>query len=145
MKKYRGFEEVQRMRDEKIKTLYPSRWKENSGFYYLYYPYSEPLYIQPGQSKTIQSGLKIRMLPDEILATYSLYGRLIDWIDGTQYNRPNDDGELSIVVKNDSDSVKIINYKDKYAKVKFEKVLLADYDVVTSNFKRKDNRVENSK
>lgn len=138
-KVFRGFEAVSRMKEEGLKVYYPSRWNKRVGYYNMYYPYKNSLTIQSGQSKTIKSGLKVYMQTDEILAIFAPLGNLLNWVTGDIYNRPSDEGEICVTIKNEGTQTLIIKQGDVYARCKFEKCLPADYDYIVSERNKNKN------
>lgn len=140
MNKFRGFEAVQRLREINTKPLYPSRNDARSAGYDFYYPYQEPITVNPGETKIIASGIKAYMQANERLDVNTRSGNgckknivlanTIGWIDASYYNNPDNEGEILVALKNEGKEPFEVKYGDKYCQASFTNYLVADYDYI---------------
>jgi len=121
----------------------PTRATENSAGYDIYVPCSNSgkyvcYTLNPGDIVNIPLGIKVAMELDEVLLVFirSSLGRTgltivngTGIIDADYYENPDNDGEISIVLRNDSEHVITINSGDRVAQGIFTKYLKTDSDI----------------
>lgn len=138
----RGFEYVKRIdRDiQKIIDLPKRSTSRSAG-----YDFTSPSYvfIQPGQTKKIPTGIKAYMLPDEYLAIHIrsslgikhnlMLANCTGIIDSDYYSNPDNDGEIIIAITNLGTETHEIKFGERFAQGIFCKYLIVDNDNTTTN------------
>jgi len=145
--KTRGFEEVvkehikHQLKDENgedISTTMPTKGSKNSAGYDFYS--KENIVLRPGEKHVFWTDVKSYMLADEVLKMYvrSSTGIKKDLIlrnqtgiiDSDYYSNPDNDGNIGICLKNDSDKNQEIMIGERIVQGIFHKYLLAD-DIIS--------------
>ena len=127
----RGFEKVKKYKDFDFNL--PKRATKNSAGY----DFESPLDVEigPKEVKLVSTGIKSYMQEDEVLELYnrSSNGRKglkmansVGIIDGDYYNNPDNEGEISFLFENTTDSVFKINKGDRIGQGIFKKFLTID-------------------
>lgn len=140
--KLRGFEYAKRIDSDTKKTVdLPKRSTSQSAGYDFVSPFF--VYIAPGETKKIPTGIKAYMQPDEYLAIHMRSSLGIKHnlslanctgiIDSDYYNNPDNDGEIIIAIKNNGPDSYEIKFGERFAQGIFCKYLLADDDIAVGS------------
>jgi len=148
----RGFEVISKeqwekdAREEGVDFYYdeiklPKRMTSGSGGYDFFTPYAFTL--NPGETIEIRTGIKAYMQPDEKFEItprsglgFKYFLRLantVGKIDSDYYNSEKTEGHIFIKLRNEGNSILVIEKGEAFAQGSFEKYLLADGDGFTGN------------
>lgn len=136
-RKIRGFEKIEKYGDANI----PKRGTNKSAGYDI--ESIEDVYIEPGTTKVVLTGLKAYMMDDEVLKLYirsSLaikkgltLANNVGIIDADYYNNLSNEGHIMVALTNLSDSTVAIKKGDRIAQGIFVKYLTSDDDQTLSS------------
>lgn len=126
----RGFERVVGIEDSQLPT-------RATGFSagYDFYAYEDG-FVKPRSTTTFRTGVKARMLPNEVLKIYPRSSMGIKYdlglantvgiIDSDYYGNDDNDGEILICLRNLGEETQFIKKGDRIAQGVFQKVLWGD-------------------
>lgn len=127
----RGFEKVKKFKN--INFNLPKRATKHAAGYDFESPIDDE--IMPGEIKMVTTGVKAYMKEDEVLELYSrsshgkkgiMLANSVAVIDGDYYNNPDNEGEISFLLRNTTDEVFKINKGDRIGQGVFKKFLTID-------------------
>lgn len=133
--KNRGFELVKNKKNDKEIEL-PQRADFGSCAYDFKSPYD--FILKPNEQKLIWTDIKAYMMDDEVLIlnVRSSQGKpriqlanTQGWIDSTYYNNIDNEGNIGIFIRNESDVDYIVKYGDRFCQGMFIKYLTTDDDL----------------
>ena len=128
----RGFKWIQKYAYRYESNLkLPERTTDLSAGYDFFAPYT--IYFEPGEMRTISTGIKAFMQDDEVLEIHIrsslaikkglVLANSVGIIDADYFGNVNDDGNILISIVNTSNEKQVINVHERFAQGIFKKYL----------------------